>query len=418
MGSLITFFDGGTFTGVIGMCVLLLIAYMFSTNREHVNPRIILSALFLQIGLAIFVLKVSFGQALLAGAANGVGLLISYADAGISLIFGQLSGDQFGTIFAIHVLPVIIFFSALTSVLYYLGFMQVIVRVLGRGLSVVMGTQPLESLNAAANIFLGQTEAPFVIRPYLRNISNEQLFAIMVSGMASVSGTILAAYALLGVQTEYLLAAAFMTAPGGLLMAKLMMPDNPKDVGKTTDTSFDLPDDEDRPSSVFVAAAQGAEDGVKLALSVGGMLIAFVALIALLNGMLGGFGNLFGWDDLSVQMLLGTVFAPLMSLLGIHSSEIDIAGRLVGEKLILNEFVAYISYGDIQASLSPKAQIMTTIALCGFANFSSIAIQIGTLGNLIPDKKDEIGRLGLRAVSAATLSNLMSATIAGIIFTV
>ena len=418
MGSLITFFDGGTFTGVIGMCVLLLIAYMFSTNREHVNPRIILSALFLQIGLAIFVLKVSFGQALLAGAANGVGLLISYADAGISLIFGQLSGDQFGTIFAIHVLPVIIFFSALTSVLYYLGFMQVIVRVLGRGLSVVMGTQPLESLNAAANIFLGQTEAPFVIRPYLRNISNEQLFAIMVSGMASVSGTILAAYALLGVQTEYLLAAAFMTAPGGLLMAKLMMPDNPKDVGKTTDTSFDLPDDEDRPSNVFVAAAQGAEDGVKLALSVGGMLIAFVALIALLNGMLGGFGNLFGWDDLSVQMLLGTVFAPLMSLLGIHSSEIDIAGRLVGEKLILNEFVAYISYGDIQASLSPKAQIMTTIALCGFANFSSIAIQIGTLGNLIPDKKDEIGRLGLRAVSAATLSNLMSATIAGIIFAV
>ena len=405
---------GGTFTGVLGMVCLLIIALLFSTNVKAVNLRIVLAALALQIGLAFFALKLDFGRSIIGATSNGVNQLIGYSSEGINMVFGQLAGDHFGTVFAIHVLPVIIFFSALTSILYHIGVMQIVVLGIGRVLNFIIGTKPVESLNAAANVFVGQTEAPLVIKPFLNGVNQSQLFAIMVSGLASVSGTILAAYALLGVRLEYLLAASLMAAPGGLLMAKIISPEDPA-TDKDAERTVKLPKNAARHENVVMAAAVGAQDGVKLAVNVGGMLIAFVALIALMNGLLGGLGGLFGYDDLSFQKILGWLFSPLMVVLGVPLVDIQTAGSMVGEKLILNEFVAYISFSQVAEMLDPKTQIIVTFALCGFANLSSIAIQLGGIGSLIPDRMPEIARFGFRAVVGGTLANLMSAAIAGII---
>ena len=404
----------GTFTGVSGMICLLIIALLFSTNVKAVNLRIVLAALALQIGLAFFALKLDFGRSIIGATSNGVNQLIGYSSEGINMVFGQLAGDHFGTVFAIHVLPVIIFFSALTSILYHIGVMQIVVLGIGRVLNFIIGTKPVESLNAAANVFVGQTEAPLVIKPFLNGVNQSQLFAIMVSGLASVSGTILAAYALLGVRLEYLLAASLMAAPGGLLMAKIISPEDPA-TDKEAERTVKLPKNAARHENVVMAAAVGAQDGVKLAVNVGGMLIAFVALIALMNGLLGGLGGLFGYDDLSFQKILGWLFSPLMVVLGVPLVDIQTAGSMVGEKLILNEFVAYISFSQVAEILDPKTQIIVTFALCGFANLSSIAIQLGGIGSLIPDRMPEIARFGFRAVVGGTLANLMSAAIAGII---
>ena len=330
------------------------------------------------------------------------------------MIFGGLAGDSFGTVFAIHVLPVIIFFSALMSVLYHLRIMQAIVAGVGGFLNIVVGTRPVESLNAAANIFVGQTEAPLAIKPYLNRITNPQLFAIMTSGLASVAGTVLAAYATLGVNLEYLLAASFMAAPGGLLMAKLIVPDgSEKDDSELT--IMDITKERSPHANVFMAAAAGAQDGLKLALTIGAMLLAFVALIALANGLLGGVGGWIGKPDLSFQMLLGWVFSPLMYLLSIPWEEAQAAGALFGEKLILNEFVAYISFNNNVQSFSPRSQAIITFALCGFANLSSIAILLGGLGSLIPERMSQIAKYGVYAILAGSLSNLMSAALAGLI---
>ncbi len=285
---------------------------------------------------------------------------------------------------------------------------------MGGGLQWVIGTRPVESLNAAANIFVGQTEAPLVVRPYLRGLSEPQLFAVMVSGVASVAGTVLAAYAQMGIRLDYLLAASFMAAPGGLLMAKIIMPD--EDDGGVSQP-IRLIGEESRHANVILAAAVGAQDGVKLAVNIGAMLIAFVALIALFNGIVGGLGSLVGVDNLTLEGMLGFVFAPLMYVLSVPWSEAPMAGSLFGEKLVLNEFVAFLDMGRNLADMSPRTEAIVTFALCGFANLSSIAILLGGLGTLVPEKRDLVARFGVKAVIAGSLSNLMSAALAGVFLT-
>lgn len=400
--------------GLAGIAAILLIAVLFSKNRRAINLRIVASAFALQFAIALFVLHTSIGKSVLGGMSEGVTAILRFANAGIGMVFGQLAGNQFGTVFAIHVLPIIIFFASLMSVLYYLRIMQAVVAGVGGFLQIVVGTRPVESLNAAANIFVGQTEAPLAVKPYLSRLTGPQLFAIMVSGLASVAGTVLAAYAQLGVQLEYLIAASFMAAPGGLLMAKLIMPDSGEKV-KDELTVLAITKERSPHTNVIMAAAVGAQDGLKLALTIGAMLIAFVGLIALVNGLLGLIGGWIGMEDLSAQMILGWVFSPLMYLLSIPWSEAQTAGAIFGEKLILNEFVAYISLINQLNALSPKSIAVITFALCGFANFSSIAILLGGLGSLIPDRMSEIARYGLYAVLAGSLSNLMSAAMAGLI---
>jgi len=407
------FFQGRAI-GFAGIGAILFIAFLFSKNRFAINYRIVLSAFALQAAIAFLVLRTPFGVGFIKTLSGGVTTILSYANEGINMIFGQLAGDQFGTVFAIHVLPIIIFFSALMSVLYHMRIMQAIVAGVGGFLNMVIGTRPVESLNAAANVFVGQTEAPLAIKPYLGRITNPQLFAIMTSGLASVAGTVLAAYATLGVNLEYLLAASFMAAPGGLLMAKIIVPDG-SEKDESTLTIMDITKERSPHANVFMAAAAGAQDGLKLALTIGAMLLAFVALIALANGLLGGVGGWVGMDDLSLQKILGWVFAPLMFLLSIPWSEAQAAGALFGEKLILNEFVAYISFIGQEDAFSAKSQAIITFALCGFANLSSIAILLGGLGSLIPERMSQIAKYGVYAILAGSLSNLMSAALAGLI---
>lgn len=396
-----------------GIAVILLIAVLASTNRRKIRPRVVLSALGLQVLIGVLVLFLPAGRALLQSLSNGVTALLGFATAGIEMVFGPLVSEAVGFSFALNVLPVIIFFSALMSVLYHIGVMQFIVRWVGFALNAILACGRVVSLNAAANIFVGQTEAPLVIKPYLQKITQPQLFAIMTSGLASVAGTVLAAYAQIGISVEYLLAASFMAAPGGLLMAKIIMPDDEDDEEQDL---IKVGNEEDRHANVIMAAAVGAKDGLHLALNIGAMLIAFVSLIAVLNGLLAMIGGLVGFEDLSVQSILGLLFAPLMWALSIPWSEAQAAGAIVGEKIVINEFVAYLSFSGVMEDFSPRAQAVLTIALCGFANLSSVGILLGGLGSLIPDRLAQIAKFGLRAVLAGSLANLMSAAIAGALF--
>jgi concentrative nucleoside transporter, CNT family len=414
MGAKIIEMLEGRLVGLLGVVAIIMIAVLFSRNRRAINFRIVLSAFGLQVAVAFFALYSSTGKNVIGAMSQGVTNILGYANAGIEMVFGGLAGDSFGTVFAIHVLPIIIFFSALMAVLYHLRVMQVIVAGVGGLLQIIIGTRPVESLNAAANVFVGQTEAPLAIKPFLGRVTGPQLFAIMVSGLASVAGTVLAAYAQIGIELKYLLAASLMAAPGGLLMAKLIIPDDEEEE-KDQLTVMAITKERSPHTNVVMAAAVGAQDGLKLALTIGAMLIAFVGLIALVNGLLGGIGGLFGMEDLSAQMILGWVFAPLMYLLSIPWAEAQAAGAIFGEKLILNEFVAYFSLIDQADTLSPKTVAIVTFALCGFANVSSIAILLGGLGSLIPDRMSEIARYGVLAVLAGSLSNLMSAALAGLI---
>jgi len=401
-------------SGLFGVGVLLTIAFLLSTNRKEINFRIVFSALALQFGIAAMVLFVPAGRDVIASMSDGITQLLTFSNAGIGMVFGALATDSVGFSFAVNILPVIIFFSALMSVLYHIGAMQLLVSALGRALNFVLGTGRIESLNAAANIFVGQTEAPLSLKPYLPHITKPQLFAIMVSGLASVAGAVLAAYASMGVDVKFLIAASFMSAPGGLLMAKIIMPDGKEDA-KEQDL-LKIEKDRTKHTNVILAAAVGAQDGLKLALNIGAMLIAFVSLIALLNGLLGWLGGFGGFEALTVQTILGILFSPLMYVLGIPLGEVQAAGAIVGEKLVVNEFVAYISFVGQLEQFSPRTIAILTFALCGFANLSSIAILLGGLGSLIPDRLGEIAKFGLRAVAAGSLSNLMSATIAGLLF--
>ena len=436
--------------GLAGILVILGIAFALSADRRAIRLRVVGAAFALQALIATVVLYWSPGRAALAGASAGVAALLGYSQKGTEFLFGNLASPTVGgQSFAIAALPVIIFFASLVSILYYLGIMQFVVRWLGGAIEKVVGTSKVESLCAAANIFVGQSESPLVIRPYLAGLTPPQVFTVMTSGMAGVAGTILAAYASMGISIDYLLAAIFMAAPGGILMAKIYMPDTraPRDgelpLGDVPDEDRvialaegrvsgrgpaallpegtpgePLPDathDEEKPANLIMAAAQGAQTGVRLAVAVGAMVLAFVALVALANGLLGGIGSLFGHPELSFQGLLGYVFQPVMFLLNVPWNEAGIAGGLFGEKIVLNEFVAYIDLGKQSAQLSPHTIAVITFALCGFANFSSIAIQMAVTGSLAPNQRPTIARLGLRALAAGSLANLMSAALAGLL---
>ncbi|MEP9403231.1 NupC/NupG family nucleoside CNT transporter [Sphingomonas sp. VNH70] len=416
--------------GIAGIAVILAIAVALSTNRRAIRLRVVGAAFALQAGIAVLVLYTPWGKGVLGFLSGGVANLLGYANAGTSFLFGPLAKPEIGgTSFAIAALPVIIFFASLVSILYYLGIMQLVVRWIGGGIEKVIGVSKVESLCAAANIFVGQSESPLVIRPYLAGLTPAQLFTVMTSGMAGVAGTILAAYASMGIRIDFLLAASFMAAPGGILMAKIIMPDTPlppagelplgdaDGAGREAHAIAlaEATHDEERPANIIMAAAQGAQTGVKLAVAVGAMVLAFVALVALANGLLGGIGNWFGVADLSFQRLLGYVFAPVMFLLNVPWSEAGIAGGLFGQKVVLNEFVAYISLGEAGAALSQRTVAIITFALCGFANFSSIAIQMAVTGSLAPNQRPMIARLGVRALVAGSLANLMSAALAGLL---
>ncbi|MDU3250430.1 MAG: NupC/NupG family nucleoside CNT transporter, partial [Haemophilus parainfluenzae] len=387
----------------------------FSNNRKAINLRTVLGALAIQIGFAALILYVPFGRDALQATANGVSNVIAYGNEGINFVFGGLADpSNVGFIFAVKVLPIIVFFSGLISVLYYLGIMQVVIKVIGGALQAALGTSKAESMSAAANIFVGQTEAPLVVRPYIKNMTQSELFAIMAGGTASIAGSVMAGYAGMGVPLTYLIAASFMAAPAGLLFAKILFPQTEQFIDKQPET-----DDSEKPTNVLEAMAGGASAGMQLALNVGAMLLAFVGLIALINGILGGVGGWFGYGDLTLQSIFGWIFKPLAYLIGVSWDESAIAGQMIGMKLAVNEFVGYLEFAkylqpDTAVVLSEKTKAIITFALCGFANFSSIAILIGGIGGMAPNRRGDVARLGLKAVVAGTLANLMSATIAGL----
>ena len=405
----------GILGSVLGIVVLLVIAVLFSNNRKAINLRTVLGALAIQIGFAALILYVPFGRDALQATANGVSNVIAYGNEGINFVFGGLANpSNIGFIFAVKVLPIIVFFSGLISVLYYLGIMQVVIKVIGGALQAALGTSKAESMSAAANIFVGQTEAPLVVRPYIRNMTQSELFAIMAGGTASIAGSVMAGYAEMGVPLTYLIAASFMAAPAGLLFAKILFPQTEQFTDKQPDA-----DDSEKPTNVLEAMAGGASAGMQLALNVGAMLLAFVGLIALINGILGGVGGWFGYGDLTLQSIFGWVFKPLAYLIGVSWEESAVAGQMIGLKLAVNEFVGYLEFAkylqpDTAVVLSEKTKAIITFALCGFANFSSIAILIGGIGGMAPNRRGDVARLGLKAVVAGTLANLMSATIAGL----
>ena len=394
----------------LGIIVILGLAVLLSENRKAINLRTVGVAFLLQASFAAFVLYSMLGQSVLDSVSQVVQQVINYSNFGIEFLFGDLGRQKLGFIFAFNVLPILIFFSALMSILYYLGIMQFVVRVIGGFIKKVMGTGHAESMSATANIFVGQTEAPLVIKPYLLGLTRSELFAVMVGGMASIAGSIMAGYANMGVELKFLIASSFMAAPGGLLMAKIILPET--ETPKTEEEHNS--EEEVEHANVIDAAAAGATSGLQLAVNVGAMLIAFIALIALINGMIGGIGGWFGYPDFSLQVMLGWLFSPLAYVIGIPWEEASKAGSLIGQKLILNEFVAYVEFVKIKADLAVSSQAIITFALCGFANLSSIAIILGGLGSLVPSRRHELASLGVKALLAATLANLMSATLAGI----
>ncbi|GFZ97948.1 nucleoside permease [Blastomonas marina] len=429
---------------LLGIVMIFALAFLLSKDRKSIRLRVVGAAFLLQAGFAALVLYVPLGNRLLQGAAKGVENLLGYAGAGVQFIFGPLASPEIGgNSFAIAALPVIIFFASLIAILYYLGIMQLVIKWIGGGLEKVTGISKVESLCAASNIFVGQSESPLVIRPYLASLTPSQLFCVMSVGMAGVAGTILAAYASMGIRIDYLVAAAFMSAPGGILMAKMIMPDpvalpavqdgaEPVEADEAPpslaaaalnreeiDEPVAVDHDDEKPANLIMAAAQGAQTGVKLAVAVGAMVLSFVALIALANGLLGGIGGWFGYGDLTFQQIVGYIFAPFFYLLATPDwAEAVQAGGYFGTKVVLNEFVAFIDLGAAAASdasgLSERTIAVVTFALCGFANFSSIAIQMAVTGGLAPNQRPMIAKLGVRALIAGSLSNLMSAALAGL----
>ncbi len=416
--------------GAGGMVALMGIAWLCSTDRRAVRPRTVVGALALQVGFGALVLSWSVGGRALEAASSGVQAVIDSSREGIGFLFGPvLPAEDQGTVVAFQVLPVIVFFASLTAVLYHLGVLQRVVEVFGGGLGRLLGTGREESVNAAANIFVGQTEAPLLIRPYVAGLTRSQLFAVMVGGLSTVAGSVLVGYSLLGARLDYLIAASFMAAPGALLMAKIMLPepleDEAGDESSTAGAAGVVPEPEEsaeepaeepeRARNVIDAAANGAADGLRLAATIGAMLLAFISLIALVNLIVGGIGGWFGAEDLSVQQLLGYLFAPVMSLIGVPWGEAVDAGSFVGQKIVLNEFVAFAEFGPVAGELSDKTAAIVTFALTGFANIGSLGILLGGLGGIAPERRPDIASLGLRAILAATLANLMSAAIAGIL---
>ena len=396
---------------LIGVVAIFALAYLASSNRQSINPRTVLAAFLIQASIGVFVLYVPAGKQFLEIVAVGVANILTFSQAGINFLFGRIGDrESLGFVFAFQVLPIIIFFSSLIAVLYHLGIMGWMVRLIGGALQLALHTSRPESLSAAANIFVGQTEAPLVVRPFVPTMTRSEFFAVMVGGLASIAGSVMAGYASMGVEIKYLLAASFMAAPGALLMAKIIIPETeqPKNELEEIEAEDQLY------TNVMDAAASGASFGLQIALNVGAMLLAFISLIALLNGLLGWAGGLVGFPEISFQMILGYVFQPVAWMMGVPWEEANAAGVLIGQKLILNEFVAFVDFISIRDTLSIHTQAVVTFALCGFANLSSIAILMGGIGAIAPGRRDEIARLGIKAVFAATLANLMSASLAGL----
>ena len=395
---------------IIGIIFIFIVAFLLSNNKKKINWRTIIIGFLIQLGFAVVVLKSSVGKKVLEKVATLATSIIGYANEGINFLFGAAIPTNGGMVFAFQVLTVIIFISSLVSVLYYFGIMQFVVKIIGGALAKLLGTSKLETLSAAANIFLSQTESPLLIKPYINKLSTSELFTVMVGGVASVSGSVLVGYSLMGIPLEYLISASFMAAPAGLIMAKMIFPESD---AKALEDKIELGKDDS--VNVVDAAAKGASEGLGLALNIGAMLLAFISLIALVNGIIGFIGGLAGIDGLSLEMILGYIFSPVVAIIGVPWNEALTAGSLLGQKIILNEFVAFSKLGPIIGELSQKTAAIMTFSLCGFANISSIAILIGGIGGIAPKRKHEVAKLGLKAVVAGTLANLLSATIAGLL---
>ncbi|EPT9249171.1 NupC/NupG family nucleoside CNT transporter [Photobacterium damselae] len=397
---------------ILGIITIFAVGYFFSENRRAVNWHTVLGAFTIQVIFASFILYVPIGRDVLNAVSGAVSGIIDYGKVGSEFLFGELAKFKLGFVFAVNVLPTIVFFSALISVLYYLGVMGWIIRGIGGLLQKILGTTRTESMSATANIFVGSVEAPLVVRPFLAKMTHSELFAVMVGGLASVAGGTMVGYAGLGVQLKYLIAASFMSAPAGLMMAKLIVPQT--DTVMTMDEEDD--GEEDAPVNLVDAASRGALSGLQIAMAVGASLLAVISLIALINGGLGHLGNLIGIHDFSLQMIFGYLFAPVAWLIGVPWSEATTAASLIGTKIAVNEFVAFaeLMKPETIAKLSEHSQAIVTFALCGFANLTSIAMLMGGLGGIVPQRRPDIARLGMKAIFAATLANLMSATLAGI----
>ncbi|MEZ9873304.1 NupC/NupG family nucleoside CNT transporter [Vibrio sp. 10N.261.51.C6] len=393
---------------LLGIITILVAAWLLSTDRKNIPLRTVSLAFLLQISFALLVLYVPMGKEALNAATGAVSSLINYGQEGINFLFGGLTNNGF--VFAINVLGIIIFFSALISGLYHIGFMPKVINLIGGALQKFLGTGRAESLSATANIFVGMIEAPLVVKPYLKHMTDSQLFAVMVCGLASVAGGTLVGYASLGVDLNFLIAAAFMSAPAGLLMAKILVPGSADDAQENIESDVEIP----RATNVVEAMADGAMSGLRIAVAVGATLLAFISVIAMLNGLLGIVGGWFG-VNLSFELLLGYVFAPVAWLIGVPWSEAVVAGSLIGNKIVVNEFVAFIQLMDAKEALSEHSQAIVTFALCGFANISTMAILIGGLGSLVPERRSFISQYGFKAICAGVFANLMSAAIAGVV---
>lgn len=406
----------GRFTGILGLLTMLMLAYAFSTNRRAIRLKTVLWGIGLQFAFAVFVLKIDFGRAMFEKAGAAVNTLLGYSFAGSSMVFGGLANRQsFGVIFAFQVLPTVIFIAAFFAVLYHLGVMQVIIRIAAWVMTRVMGASGAESLNVAASIFMGQTEAPLTIRPFLADLTRSELMTIMTSGMAHVSGGIMAAYIAYGIEPKHLLSAVIMTAPGTLLVSKMLVPETeePRTAGRVVMSAAE--EEAEKKENLLGAISRGTTDGLHLALNIAAMLISFLALVALLNGVMGWVHGYIAWFPQSLERVFGALFAPIAWLIGVPWKDCLSIGNLLGTRMALNEFVAYSLLGPQKAILDPKSFTIATFALCGFANLGSIGIQIGGIGALAPNKKGELARLGLRAMLAGTMANLMSASIAGLL---
>jgi CNT family concentrative nucleoside transporter len=406
----------GRFTGILGLLTMLGLAYIFSTNRRAIRVKTVAWGLGLQLAFAVFVLKVDAGRAAFQKAGEAVTRLLSYAYAGSHFVFGDLAnpGSQLGY-FAFGVLPTVIFIAAFFAILYHIGVMQIVIKVFAWVMTRVMGASGAESLNVAASIFMGQTEAPLTIRPFLPDLTRSELMTVMTSGMAHVSGGIMAAYIFFGIDPKHLLSAVIMTAPGTLLMAKMLVPETeePKTAGRVVMSADE--EKTEKEENLLGAIARGTTDGLHLALNIAAMLISFLALIALVDGIFGGIHHWIAWFPESLEKVLGVVFAPIAWLIGIPRHDCPTIGSLLGTRMVVNELVAFKMLGTLKAALDPRSVTIATFALCGFANLSSIGIQIGGIGALAPNKRGELARLGVRAMLAGTMANLMSASIAGML---
>lgn len=396
----------------LGIVVLLAIAVLFSSNRRAINVRTVTGAFIIQASLAAFVLYVPAGEKALLAISNSLSGILNYSSEGINFLFGDLGRFKMGFMFAFHVLPIIVFMSALFSVLYYLGIMQWVIRLVGTGIHKLLRTSPAESMAATANIFAGNTDIFVLMRPYAPKMTRSELFALMCGGVASIAGSVLVGYASMGIEIRYLVAASFMSAPGGLLMAKILYPET--ETENVADVSADMAAGEEKPINVVEAATNGASSGLQLAVNVGAMLLALIALIAMINGLLGWFFGLFQIENITLQLIFSYIFAPVAWLLGVPGAEIFQVGNLLGQKLVLNEFVAYTSFIPLKSSLSEYSQIIVIMALAGFANLSAPAALIGVLGGIVPAQKSFIAKMGMKVILAGTLSNLMSAALTGL----